>query len=149
MSERVSVVIRAKSRARGTARRGRAAHLSGAERLAAENSRPRGELGDGDRRWLIELKVDLHEMNLDGEYWLCNCHGFLVDSEAGEEIGVVDDVEVEQGSGQAVALVVASGWFGRHLRTIAVADVQAIIPSEERLVVRVSEVPDGTSSGQG
>jgi hypothetical protein len=117
---------------------------------ADTDSRPGEVSRDGDGRWLIELEVDLRGMNLDAEYWLSNCHGFLVDSEAGKEIGVVDDVEVEHGSGRAVALVVASGWFGRHLRTIAVADVQAILPSEERLVVRDSEVPDSTwSSGQG
>src|SRR5918996_296451 len=105
-SERVSVVIRAKGRARGTARRARAERPSGARRLDAEtNSRPGREVGDGDRRWVIELEVDLRGSNLDPEYWLSNCHGFLVDSEAGKEIGVVDDVELEHGSGRGVALV--------------------------------------------
>lgn len=51
-------------------------------------------------------------------------------------MGVVDDVELAPGSDQAVALVVASGWFGRHIRKIAAADVQAILPSERRLVVK-------------
>ena len=146
-SERVSVVIRAKGRARGTARRARAERPSGARRLDAKtNSRPGREVGDGDRRWVIELEVDLRGSNLDPEYWLSNCYGFLVDSEAGKELGVVDDVELGHGSGRAVALVVASGWFGRNVRTIAVADVEAIIPSQERLVVRDSEASDGTWS---
>ena len=93
------------------------------------------EPGDRERHWLIELEVDLRGTNLDPEDWLSNCHGFLVDSESGEEIGVVDDVELEPGSGRAASLVVASGWFGRHVQTIAVADVQTIVPCEERLVV--------------
>jgi sporulation protein YlmC with PRC-barrel domain len=144
-SERISVVIRAKGRARGTARRAGSDRPSGAERVDGETiSWARGESGNGDSRWLIEMDVDLRGMNLDPEYWLCNCHDFLVDSEAGEEIGVVDDVELEQGSGRAVALVVAVGWFGRHVRKISVGDVQAIVPSEERLVVTDSEARGAT-----
>jgi sporulation protein YlmC with PRC-barrel domain len=144
-SERVSVVIRAKGRARGTARRAKAERPSGAQRLGAETiSWAGGESGNGDRGWLIELDVDLRGMNLDPEYWLCNCHGFLVDSESGAEIGVVDDVELEPRSGRAVALVLASGWFGRSVRRISVADVQTIVPSQERLVVSDSEAPGDT-----
>lgn len=74
--------------------------------------------------------------NLDREYWLCNCHDFLVDTESGEGVGIVDDVELAPGSDQAVALVVSSGWFGRHVRKIAAADVRAILPSERRLIVK-------------
>jgi hypothetical protein len=134
-SERVSVVIRAGGRARGTAGRERSDRPSGAERLDPEVPAPNGESGKSDRAWLIELEVDLRGVRLDPEYWLSNCHGFLVDSEGDEEIGVVDDVELEQDSGRAAAIVVASGWFGRRRRRIPVADVRAIFPSQERLVV--------------
>jgi sporulation protein YlmC with PRC-barrel domain len=109
-----------------------------------EESAQRGRRGQG---WLIEFELDLRGANLDPEYWLSNCHGFLVDSELGKEIGVVDDVELEPASGRAVALVVASGWFGRRLRTIPVSDVLRIIPSEERLVVRDPERLDDALSG--
>jgi uncharacterized protein YrrD len=97
---------------------------------------------------LIEVDVDLRGANLDPEYWLANCHGFLVDSELGRDIGVVEDVVLEPSSGRAFTLVVASGWFGRRLRTIPVVDVQRIIPSEERLVVRDPErLGDARSGG--
>jgi hypothetical protein len=58
-----------------------------------DNLKGRRRGGRGGPRWLIELEIDLQGMTLDPEYWLSNCHGFLVDSEA-EEIGVVDDVEL-------------------------------------------------------
>jgi sporulation protein YlmC with PRC-barrel domain len=110
-----------------------------------EESAQRGRRGQG---WLIEFELDLRGANLDPEYWLSNCHGFLVDSELGREIGVVDDVELEPASGRAIALVVASGWFGRRLRTIPVSDVQRIVPSEERLIVRDPERPSSVSPGR-
>jgi sporulation protein YlmC with PRC-barrel domain len=90
----------------------------------------------GGREWLVEVEVHLPGMYLDPEHWLRTCHGFLVDSESGEDVGVVDDVQLASGSGHAVGLVVATGWSGRHARSIAAADVQAIVPSERRLVVR-------------
>jgi sporulation protein YlmC with PRC-barrel domain len=87
------------------------------------------------------------KMRMDLEYWLANCHDFLVDSEEGEEIGVVDDVELRHGSGDPVALVVACGWFGRHVCLIPVEHVQAVIPGERRVIVRDFEaLHDGASS---
>jgi sporulation protein YlmC with PRC-barrel domain len=87
------------------------------------------------------------EVSLDLEYWLANCHDFLVDSEDGEEIGVVDDVELEHGSGHPVALLVACGWFGRHVRPIPVEHVRAIFPGEMRVVVRdVEALNEGARS---
>jgi uncharacterized protein YrrD len=97
---------------------------------------------------LVEVEVDLDEVNLDPEYWLGHCHGFLVDSESGEGVGVVDDVELAPGSDRAVVLVVASGWFGRRVRRIAVADVQAIIPSERRLIVTDAPRTPGARHGR-
>jgi hypothetical protein len=69
---------------------------------------------------------------LDADYWLGNCHGFLVDSPSGE-VGVVEDVY--QGRRGPRLLVVASGWFGRSLGLVRVEDVAAIYPDEERLVL--------------
>jgi hypothetical protein len=52
-------------------------------------------------------------------------------------------VELAPGSDRPVALVVASGWFGRHVRKIPVADVQAIVPDEQRLIVKDSAAGSG------
>jgi sporulation protein YlmC with PRC-barrel domain len=71
------------------------------------------------------------------------CHGFLVDTESGAEVGVVDDVELASEAGEMVALVVARGWFGREVARIDVSDVQAIVASERRLIVRDDAVPAG------
>jgi sporulation protein YlmC with PRC-barrel domain len=105
---------------------------SGAEQLVHKT---RAQRGDRERRWLTEVKIDLRDGTLDPEYWLSNCHGFLVDSESGRDMGVVEDVELERSSGRALALVVASGWFGRRVQTVPVAHVQTIFPRERRLVV--------------
>jgi uncharacterized protein YrrD len=93
---------------------------------------------------VVEVEVDLEGVNLDPEYWLRHCHGFLVDSESGEGVGLVDDVEVAPGSDHAAALIVAAGRFGRHVQTIDVADVRAIVPSERRLIVK-----DGARPARG
>jgi hypothetical protein len=92
--------------------------------------------GEPEDPWLIVVEVDPQGANLDPEDCLRHCRDFLVDSESGEGIGVVDDVELAAGSDRAVALIVASGWFGRHVQTIDVADVQAILPTQRRLIVK-------------
>jgi hypothetical protein len=107
------------------------------------------EPDDREADWLVEVEVDLRGSNLDPEYWLSNCHGFLVDSELGRDVGVVDDVELEPASGRAAALVVASGWFGRRLCTIPVSRVLRIVPSEKRLVVRDPERADDVRPERG
>jgi sporulation protein YlmC with PRC-barrel domain len=132
VSERVSVAFRVRTGADKVA----LPHLEAraAARLVAEVAG--APLCEPARRWVVEVEVDLEGVHLDPEYWLRHCRGFLVESEAGEDLGVVDDVELATDSGLAVALVVASGWFGRYTRLIDVADVQAIVPSQRRLVVR-------------
>jgi sporulation protein YlmC with PRC-barrel domain len=89
--------------------------------------------------------AEMLSMSTDLEYWLANCHDFLVDSEEGEEIGVVDDVELEQDSGHPIALIVACGWFGRKVSPIPVENVRAIIPDEKRVVVRDFEARNGAA----
>lgn len=146
VSERVRVVFRASTRADNRALPQLQRSPSEPLRVVAETSGPPGR--EPERRWLVEVEVDLGGVNLDAEYWLSHCHGFLVDSESGEGVGVVDDVELGSGSDRVVALVVASGWFGRHVRTIAVADVQAIVPNERRLVVKDAARPAGAGYGR-
>lgn len=140
ISERVHVVFRVSTHADNRALPQVETRPSGSLRLVAEAS---GLSGTETGRWLVE--VDLGGVNLDPEYWLRRCHGFLVDSESSEGVGVVDDVELASGSNRAVGLVVASGWFGRHLQTLAVEDLQAIEPSERRLVVKSA----GRTAGDG
>jgi hypothetical protein len=84
----------------------------------------------------LKTPQDDQRTTLDFEYWLCNCHDFLVDSESGEDLGVVSGVELAPDSHRAVALIVTSGWFGRHVRRIAAADVREILPGERRLIVK-------------
>ena len=85
----------------------------------------------------------------DPEYWLRHSHGFLVDSESGAQVGVVDDIELAPDSGETVALIVASGWLGRSIRRIAAGDVCAIAADERRLIVRDDAVRSGgAGSGQ-
>jgi sporulation protein YlmC with PRC-barrel domain len=149
-SDYVSVVIPGSGPTCASARWRPAHPPSGAERFVLDTRRGSGaEPDDREADWLVEVEVDLRGSNLDPEYWLSNCHGFLVDSELGRDIGVVNDIHLEPSSGRAVALVVASGWFGRRLRTIPVSDVLRIIPSEERLVVRDPERLDDALSGGG
>lgn len=140
VSERVRLVFRARTRGDN-----RALPRLEPLRLVAEATGPSGN--EPERRWLVEVEVDLGGMNLDPEYWLRNCRNFLVDSESGEGVGVVDDVELASGSDRAVVLVVSAGWFGRHVRRIAVADVQAIVPSERRVIVTDAPRTAGARDG--
>jgi PRC-barrel domain len=99
---------------------------------------PQPRLLDGWLEWAGERGGGgaLETPRDDFEYWLCNCHDFLVDSESGKDVGVVNRVELAPGSHRAVALIVTSGWFGRHVRRIAAVDVREILPGERRLIVK-------------
>jgi sporulation protein YlmC with PRC-barrel domain len=135
-SDYVSVVIPGSGPTCASAPWRRAHPPSGAETFPLQPpGQPRPRREDGSEEWLIEVELDLRGAKLDPEYWLSNCEGFLVDSELGREVGVVDDVELEPATGRVAALVVVSGWFGRRVRTIPASHVRRIIPSEERLVV--------------
>jgi hypothetical protein len=65
---------------------------------------------------------------------LAQAHDFLVDDRDGP-VGVVDDVISAGGEGNG-AIVVACGWFGRHLLTLGFEDVAEILPAERRLMLR-------------
>jgi hypothetical protein len=105
--------------------------------LIVRASKPKHKAaGEPEDPWRIVVEVDPHGANLDPEACLRRCRDFLVDSESGERIGIVDDVELAAGSNRAVALIVASGWLGRHVHKIDVADVQAIAPTQQRLIVK-------------
>lgn len=150
-SERASAHHHAGSRARNAPLwTGVETDASADEPFVPEASGPaEEERSDPGRTWLSEVDLELQGANLDPEYWLSHCQGFLVDSESGAEVGVVDGVEFAPASDEPVSLIVASGWFGRHIRRIAVADVQAIVTSERRLIVKDASVrPSGGGHGR-
>jgi hypothetical protein len=76
-----------------------------------------------------------------GEYWLSNCHGFLVDTPAGGRVGVVDEVRADTDSGRAASFEIAAGWFGRRRFLLPVENVYVILPLERRLLAE--PVDDG------
>lgn len=59
---------------------------------------------------------------------------FLVDTENGAGVGVVEEVLVDA-DGAVAQIVVCSGWFGRRRRTFALQDVVSVSPSRRLLVV--------------
>jgi hypothetical protein len=75
-------------------------------------------------------------------WWLANCHGFLVDDEAEQPIGVVDDVLLNHVGKHPCALVVVQGW-GRRWLIVPVDAVTKITPAERRLTVVRSTGLDG------
>jgi hypothetical protein len=74
----------------------------------------------------------LPEDVVPSSFWLAQCEGFLVD--LGEApLGVVDELVVAEG--EAVALVVSTGWFGRKRLVVPVEEVERIVPEERRIVL--------------
>jgi hypothetical protein len=81
------------------------------------------------------LELEIEVASLDPQALLAQAEGFLVDDAAGRKIGVVDAVETDAESGEAVTLIVAGGLLGgRRLRADAQA-VEVLVPAEQRLVV--------------
>lgn len=66
---------------------------------------------------------------------LAQSEGFLVDSLDGEDLGVVDAVELDPRSGEVLRLEVVAGWFGRCRFDVDPADVALVFPDERRLFV--------------
>ena len=73
------------------------------------------------------------------EACLRSSHGFLVDTLDGRELGVVDDVEVDQETGRIRTIEVCGGWFGRRRWTIDVTEVVTVYPALRRLVVETDQ----------
>jgi hypothetical protein len=96
-------------------------------------ARPAGT-ADPARSWAVSVELDFDPTAL-GEYWLSRCHGFLVETPTGDAIGVVDDVHVDQPSGQAISVAVAAGWFGRRRFSVPADNVRVILPHERRLLI--------------
>jgi hypothetical protein len=73
-------------------------------------------------------------------YWLTRCEGFRVSS--GRRRGVVESVALDLDTWQAAYLVVRYGGFGRR-RIVPPGAVDAVVPAEERLVLRSRGRVDG------
>lgn len=61
-------------------------------------------------------------------------HGFLVDDEGAVEVGVVDDVLVDD-EGHVLEIAVCGGWFGRRRWTFNLGEIVAVSPALRRIVV--------------
>jgi hypothetical protein len=73
------------------------------------------------------------------EAQLRSTYGFLVDTTDGREVGIVDEVMLDDDA-RLVQLEVCGGWFGRRRRTVRVDDVVEIFPADRRLIVLRSVV---------
>jgi hypothetical protein len=89
--------------------------------------------GPGSRTWKAVITVRAPVPH-DPDAVLAQAHDFLVDDRDGP-VGVVDDVVSAGGEGNG-EIVVACGWFGRHLLTVGFEDVAEIFPAERRLTLR-------------
>jgi hypothetical protein len=88
----------------------------------------------GTRAWTLEVELDFDPTAL-ADYWLSHSHAFLVETHAGDDVGVVDDVRLDSTTGKAVAIEVAAGWFGRRRFTLPATRVSVILPHERRLLI--------------
>jgi hypothetical protein len=100
----------------------------------------------GERVWLLELEVEVPA--IDPERLLAECEGFLVDGRDGRNIGVVEGVETSVVTGEAVALLVSAGWFGRRRLRVVAQAVEALEPEERRLIVDETRVAPVRTDGR-
>ncbi len=70
-------------------------------------------------------------------WWLTQAPQFLVDDDAHQPVGVVDDVHTHPDTGLPHELVVVQGW-GRRWVVIPIDAVAEITPADRRLNVRRS-----------
>jgi len=100
----------------------------------------------GERVWLLELEVEVPA--IDPERLLAECEEFLVDGRDGRNIGVVEGVETSVVTGEAVALLVSAGWFGRRRLRVVAQAVEALEPEERRLIVDETRVAPARTDGR-
>lgn len=93
---------------------------------------------DRGRAWVVDVEIELPEQ--DPEQLLAGCEGYLVDTTDGRELGVVDEVERHGPEGSAFALIVVRDWLARHRVRIDADAVEALFPTEERVIVDESGV---------
>ncbi len=71
----------------------------------------------------------------DRVYWLRECHGFAVVAGA-RRVGIVDEVVFGKDTTIPEHLLVRSGLFRRRRRLIPVTQIDEILPSRKRVVLR-------------
>ena len=86
-----------------------------------------------------KAQTDSTTSPVDFDYWLAHCEGYCVRS-AGGRLGIVECVRLAQGTDHAESLVVLAGIFGRRRIFIDVGQVNAIVPHEQRVLLK----PDAT-----
>jgi hypothetical protein len=99
-----------------------------------------------ERNWLLELEVEVPA--IDPERLLAECEEFLVDGRDGRQIGVVERVETSVATGEASALLVSAGWFGRRRLRVDAQAVEALVPAERRVIVDESRVTSAHADGR-
>jgi hypothetical protein len=70
-------------------------------------------------------------------WWLTQAPQFLVDDDAQQPVGVLDDIQTHPNTGLPHKLVVVQGW-GRRWVAIPIDAVAEIMPADRRLIVRRS-----------
>ncbi len=76
----------------------------------------------------------------DRDYWLCRCEGFRVESPEGR-VGVVEEVRFESRHDCPDVIVVRGGLFGARQLLVPVANVDEVVPREEKVVLRAQSAP--------
>ena len=71
----------------------------------------------------------------DLDYWLAHCEGYVVRSSGGR-LGVVEKVRLAEDVDRAESLTVLAGMFGRRRLIIDVGQVNAIVPHEQRVLLK-------------
>jgi PRC-barrel domain protein len=108
------------------------------DRLALVRRSPVGRLptrpGKRGGAWQVALELDFDPTAL-ADYWLRNCHGFLIGTPSDQAMGVVDDVHLNPSTGEVVSIEASGGWFGRRRFTVPVERVGGILPVERRLLI--------------
>jgi hypothetical protein len=81
----------------------------------------------------------------DRDYWLCRCEGFRVDCPTGR-VGRVEEGRFGSRIDRPDLLVIQGGVLGRRRLLVPVADVEEVVPRQERIVVRTAPSEQRSSS---
>lgn len=76
------------------------------------------------------------ELSENERYWLSHSEGFRVDSDGGR-VGIVESV-IDDGSGEARALIVRAGLLGSRLVVVPATEVTSVASRRKRLLLRPS-----------
>lgn len=100
------------------------------KRARVDATRPPGGPGCS---WLVDVQPAFDPTAL-AEYWLRHCIEFIVYTTAGDDLGLVDAIVIDERSGMPRSLEITSGWFRRRRTTLDVDQIVGILPIHRRLV---------------